>query len=105
MERTEWVMRDGRTVKLNEMTTLHIQNCVKMLKNNVKQREQFRPMIKELQSLILFLESGNQKRFNSTLDQADTDLMVADTILDEQQAFSQHWINIFETELIKRESN
>lgn len=27
----EWTTRDGRTLKITEMTTQHIQNCMKML--------------------------------------------------------------------------
>ena len=31
MERRVWTMRDGKEIPLSDMTTKHIQNCIRML--------------------------------------------------------------------------
>jgi hypothetical protein len=102
-------MRDGKQVSVATMTTLHIQNCVKMLQNNLRQREIYRPMIQELQGLLTLLEKTAppkaSERSTQILDQADTDLMIAETLLDEQQDHTRTWIQVFEQELVKRETN
>jgi hypothetical protein len=109
MNKTEWTMRDGKVVKLKEMTTLHIQNCVKMLTNNIEQREKHRPLIQSIQAIVSLLEKTKPKeaseKSSQILDQADTDLMVAETLLDEQQAESKAWLKIFTDELRLRETN
>lgn len=109
MNLADWAMRDGKVVNIKTMTTLHIQNCVKMLNNNIELREKHRPMIEGIQSIVLLLEKTKQKNASDKsaqiLDQADTDIMTAEVLLDEQQEFSLKWINAFEEELYLRESN
>lgn len=105
-----WTMRDGKEVSVREMTTLHIRNCVNMLRKNLVMREQYQPMIEELQSIIELLEkhkpkTGVNPRTEKILEMADTDLMMADTILEQQQEFTRNWIKVFEEELKDRETN
>lgn len=109
MNLADWTMRDGKVVNVKTMTTLHVQNCVKMLKSNLELREKHRPMIEAIQSIVMLLEKTTPKnatdKSTKLLDQADTDLMMAEVMLDEQQEFTRKWISTFEEELYLRESN
>lgn len=105
----QWTMRDGKVVNVKEMTTVHIQNCVKMLTNNIEQREKHRPLIQSIQTIVSLLEKTKpqnaSEKSSQLLDQADTDLMMAEVMLDEQQDYSRKWIQVFNEELRLRETN
>ena len=36
-ENIEWTMKDGKTIKLSEMTDSHIRNCIAMLRRRIEQ--------------------------------------------------------------------
>lgn len=43
----EWTTKDGRTMKVNEMTTGHIMNCMKMLRNGGQITDDFYYVLEE----------------------------------------------------------
>lgn len=47
---TKWRMGNGDLIKLKDMTSLHITNCIKRIKSNSWKMDWLEPMEKELKS-------------------------------------------------------
>lgn len=105
MDFSIWTMRDGKEVPIKQMTTLHIKNCISMLKRNAEQQKLHGETIKLINGLVSFLGTKASNKSERILDQADTDLMVAELLLENSQNQTIEWIKTFENELRLRETN
>lgn len=87
---TTWTTREGKQLKISEMETSHIQNCIAMLRRN---KARMTEAEKAGYSLSMFLQGEH------ALDEIDRGL----NELFERQMEHSRMIQSFENELIKRE--
>ena len=95
MQITTWTTRKGKTLQIKDMSTLHIQKCISMLKSNIKLRENCKKLFNLSASFMEQVDRTNsadyQKLNNSN-----------NLLLDNYNGRTTDTINAFESELMKR---
>lgn len=102
---THWTMRDKTEIAIKDMTTLHIQNTVKMLKRNLIVREAFQKlgdlMVDIAEATTPVSQQINDNQLQNLVDDSNrlTEKYIA------AQAKTRMQISAFEAELLRRETN
>ena len=94
-----WTMKDGSKIKISEMQTSHIQNCIKMVKRNyTRARNSY---VNKLHAMADFFCNGEQAimELDSLIDYAEDENNELE--IDERYG---NQISVFQAELRKRET-
>lgn len=99
-----WTKRDETKIAVKEMTTLHIKNTINMLKNRIDQNlavQDFMNKTMDLLESVIPLHEQMQSNFNKV----DKSYVVGINSCVKGVSDFKKWIEVFEEELKKRETN
>lgn len=99
-----WTKKDETQIPVKEMSTLHIKNTINMLKFRVEQNEavqEFMNKTMDLLDSVIPVEEQIQPKFNSI----DKSFVMGVNSCNKGIVNFKKWIETFEEELKKRETN